>query len=262
MGGERPPAGRFGPRESSILPVEEKQGMPMNVVAPSAATAPRRTSSNRLSRLLQSSIGLKLIMALTGVILSGFVLGHMVGNLKVFEGSEAINAYGRLLRFEPALLWAVRFGLLGAVGLHIWAWLQLLRVNLAARPVGYRQKTNKEADYASLSMRFTGPLLLAFIVFHILHLTTGTVHPDFKEGDVYHNLVVGLKVVPVALFYLAAMAALGLHLRHGIWSLFQTLGASQAKEHSFGRGFATVFTLVVVLGFAAIPLCIVTGVIK
>ena len=201
-------------------------------------------------------------MALTGVILSGFVLGHMVGNLKTFEGAEALNAYAKLLRVEPPLLWAVRFGLLASVGLHIWAYLLLTRDSLKARPSGYRVVVHKESSFASRSMRLTGPLLLAFIVYHILHLTTGTVHPDPKEGDVYHNLISGLKVVPVSLFYLLAMGALGVHLWHGIWSLFQTLGASQPRYDSLGRRVATVFTLVVVLGFAAVPLSVLAGVVK
>lgn len=201
-------------------------------------------------------------MALTGVILSGFVLGHMVGNLKTFEGPAALNAYARLLRVEPPLLWAVRFVLLGSVALHIWAYLVLTRDSQRARGQGYRVVKRRESSFASRSMRVTGPLLLVFIVYHILHLTTGTVHPDPKEGDVYHNLVSGLRVVPVAVFYLIAMAALGFHLWHGIWSLFQTLGASQPRYHSLGRRVATVFTLVVVLGFAAVPLSILARYVK
>ena len=233
----------------------------MATTAPVSTAAPRRPPS-RLLRIVNSSIGLKLVMAVTGVILSGFVLGHMLGNLKVFEGPEALNAYGKLLRFEPALLWTVRFGLLAAVALHVWAYLRLTRSNLRARPAGYRVTAHRESTYASRTMALSGPLLLAFIIFHILHLTTGTVHPDPKEGDVYHNLVSGLRVVPVAIFYLVAMAALGMHLWHGVWSLFQSLGANQPRYRSFGRRFATVFTVLVVLGFAAIPLSIVTGLIK
>ena len=223
-----------------------------------AAKRPR----NRLVQILLSSIGLKLVMAHTGVMLSGFVLAHMAGNLKTFEGSEALNAYARLLRFEPALLWAARVSLLGAVGLHIWAYIMLTRTQLAARPVEYRQTAHKESTFASRSMRLTGPLLLAFIIFHLLHFTTGTVHPSFDEHDVYHNVVSGLKVVPVALFYLLALAALATHLWHGVWSLFQTLGANQPRYGSFGRKFATVFTAVVVLGFAAIPLSVLAGLVK
>jgi succinate dehydrogenase / fumarate reductase cytochrome b subunit len=213
-------------------------------------------------RFLQSSIGQKIVMAVTGIILSVFVLGHMLGNLKVFEGADALNAYGRLLRFEPALLWTVRLGLLAAVGLHIWAHLALSRTNMSARRQPYRVSVHRESSYASRSMRLTGPLLLGFIIYHLLHLTTGTVHPSFKEGDVYHNVVAGLSVVPVALVYLVAMACLGVHLWHGVWSLFQTLGASQARHGSVGRRVATIFTLVVIIGFAAVPLSIVTGLVK
>ncbi len=232
----------------------------MNAVAPAAT--PARSAPNRLSRLIGSTIGLKLVMAVTGVILSGFVLGHMAGNLKIFEGTEAMASYARLLRFEPALLWLVRLVLLASVVLHIVAWLQLFKRNQEARPKAYRQTTRKEADYASLTMRFSGPFLLLFIIYHLGHLTTGTFHPNFKELDPYHNLVTGLRVLPVAVFYLLAMAALALHLWHGVWSLFQTLGAAQSKQASFARGFATIFTLVVVLGFAAVPLSIMLGIVK
>lgn len=212
--------------------------------------------------LLTSAIGLKLVMAATGVILSGFVLGHMLGNLKVFEGAEALNAYGRLLRFEPAILWAVRVGLLAAVGLHIWAYVLLYRSNWAARTSRYRVTAYRESSLASRSMWLTGPLLLAFIVFHLLHLTTGNVHPSFEEGDIYHNVVSGLRVVPVGLFYLAAMAALGIHLWHGTFSLFVSLGASQPKSLRFGQRFSIVFTLIVVAGFAAVPLAVLIGLVK
>lgn len=226
------------------------------------STAAARRSSSRLARILLSSIGLKLIMAATGVILSGFVLGHMIGNLKAFEGAEALNAYGKLLHFEPALLWGVRFVLLGSIGLHIASWILLFRSNQAARPKGYQVVKRKEASLASLSMRVTGPLIVAFVIFHILHLTTGTVHPSFKEGDVYGNVVSGLRAAPVALIYVLAMICLGFHLWHGVWSLFQTLGAGQPRYSSFGRHFATVFTLVVVLGFIAVPLSVLAGVVK
>lgn len=234
----------------------------MATAAPESVSASSRSGSTRFARFVRSSIGLKLVMAVTGVVLSGFVLGHMVGNLKVFEGREALNAYGKLLRVEPPLLWTVRFGLLAAVGLHIWAYLLLTRDARAARREGYRVTAYKESSYASRSMRLTGPLLLVFIIFHILHLTTGTFLKDPKDGDVFHNLVSGLQVVPVSLFYLLAMGALGLHLWHGVWSLFQTLGASQPRYGSLGRWVATVFTLVVVSGFAAVPLSVLTGVVK
>lgn len=235
----------------------------MSTVAPSPAAVPRPASRSRLRGLLRSSIGLKIIMAVTGVILSGYVLVHMAGNLQVFQGKEAIDAYARFLRVEPALLWAARLVLLAAVALHIWAYLVLTRQNQRARAEGYRVTAHKESSYASRSMRLTGPLLLAFIIYHILHMTTGTVpltigtvHSDFREGEVYHNLTVAFSSWPVVLVYLLGLAALAFHLWHGIWSMFQTLGVGQARYRSFGRRFATIFTLLVVLGFAAVPLTI------
>jgi succinate dehydrogenase / fumarate reductase cytochrome b subunit len=211
--------------------------------------------------MLNTSIGLKLIMALTGVILSGFVLVHMLGNLQVYQGAEAIDDYGKLLRKEPALLWAARLTLLAAVGLHIWAYLALTRKNLKARPQPYKGRKYRESTFASRSMTITGPLLLVFIIYHILHMTTGTVHSHFQEGAVYHNLITGLRGI-VGLVYIVAMIMLAFHLWHGVWSMFQTLGAPEDRNNSLARRFATVFTLVVTLGFIAVPLAVVTGFIK
>jgi succinate dehydrogenase / fumarate reductase cytochrome b subunit len=201
-------------------------------------------------------------MAVTGVILSVFVLGHMAGNLQVFQGQEAIDDYAKFLRREPPILWTVRLVLLASVLLHIWAYLVLTRQNQKARPEGYRETAYKETSYASASMRLTGPVLLAFIIYHILHMTTGTVHPDFREGAVYHNLVEAFSSVPVVIIYVVAMVMLAFHLWHGVWSLFQTLGFSQPRRRSFGRWFATIFTILVVLGFTAVPLAIFAGAVK
>jgi succinate dehydrogenase / fumarate reductase cytochrome b subunit len=211
--------------------------------------------------LLSSSVGLKIVMAATGVVLSGFVLGHMLGNLQVYQGPEAIDAYGKLLRREPALLWAVRIFLLMSVSLHIWAYLALTRKNLQARPQSYQIKKSRETSWASRSMTITGPLLLAFIIYHILHMTTGTVHPDFQEGAVYHNLVVGLKGV-AGVIYIVAMVMLAFHLWHGVWSMFQTLGLPEQRHGTLARLFATGFTLVVTLGFIAVPLAALAGFLK
>ncbi len=233
----------------------------MSAVASSPAAGRRRVYPNRLQRMLNSSIGLKITMALTGVILCGFVLVHMLGNLQVYQGAEAIDAYGKLLRKEPALLWTFRLVLLSAVGLHIWAFVALTRKNLQARPQGYRARKYKESSFASRWMTITGPLLLLFIIFHILHLTTGTVHPDFQEGAVYHNLVVGLRSI-VGVIYVVAMIALAFHLWHGVWSVFQTLGAAEDRSGSLGRRFATCFTILVTLGFATVPLAVLAGILK
>ncbi len=233
----------------------------MSAVASSPAAGRIPAHRTRLQRILTSSIGLKIIMAITGVILSGFVLVHMLGNLQVYQGAEAIDAYGKLLRKEPALLWLFRLVLLSAVGLHIWAYLILIRKNWQARPQAYQSRKNKESSYASRSMIITGPLILAFIIYHILHMTTGTVHPDFQEGAVYHNLVVGLRGI-VGVIYIVAMIMLAFHLWHGVWSMFQTLGVPEERYRSLGRRFATIFTLVVTLGFVTVPLGVLTGWIK
>ena len=234
----------------------------MSTAARTTAIVQSPTAASPLARLVTSSIGQKIVMAVTGVVLSAFVLGHMIGNLTVFRGAAAMDAYGAALRKFPALLWSVRLGLLAAVGLHIWAYWVLSRKSWAARPQGYRVSAYTESTFASRTMRWTGPLLLAFIVYHLLHLTTGTVHPQFEEGRVYHNLVVGLQVTWVALFYLLAMGALAFHVLHGVWSLFQSVGISQPRYDSAARRAATLFTIIVVAGFAIIPLAVLAGLLK
>ncbi|MCL4524395.1 MAG: succinate dehydrogenase cytochrome b subunit [Acidobacteria bacterium] len=236
----------------------------MSSSAPAVAAVQSPAAESRLARILGSSIGQKLVMAVTGVILSGFIVGHMVGNLTVFKGAEAINAYGVALRKFPALLWAVRFGLLLSVGLHIWAYLALSFKSWGARPQGYKVAAYKEASFASRTMRWTGPILGAFVIFHILHFTTGTITPGFafKEGDVFHNLVAGLSYAPVAAFYIVAMACLALHVFHGVWSLFQSLGISQPRYESTARRVATLFTIAVVGGFVIIPIAVLAGILK
>ena len=230
---------------------------------PSGASLPKFMQTPFL-RFWGTTVGLKLIMATTGVGLSGFVLIHMLGNLQIFQGAEALDAYGHLLHKEPAVLWGARVALLAMVGLHIWSFLVLTGEDLEGAAEGRRglPGKHKNSTWASRSMRISGPLLLAFIVYHILHLTTGTVHPDYHEGSVYANLVGGLKIPVVAGIYVASMALLGLHLWHGTWSLFQTLGADQGRHKSLGRRFATVFTAVVIAGFTVVPLAVVSGVIK
>jgi succinate dehydrogenase / fumarate reductase cytochrome b subunit len=234
----------------------------MSAVVTKPASEPASVPKNRLLRMWGSSIGLKLQMAITGIILSGFVLVHMAGNLQIFQGPEAIDDYSKLLHKEPAILWTARAVLLGAVGLHIWAYIVLTRKNQRARGIGYRETKHRESSFASRSMRLTGPLLLAFIILHILHLTTGTVHPDYHEGSVYQNLVSGLRILPVAAIYVLAMAMLGLHLWHGLWSMCQTLGLDQARYGSAGRRAATVITILVVIGFTVVPVVIAAGFIK
>jgi len=225
------------------------------VAAPAAAPT-------KAGRIFSSTIGLKLVMAATGVMLSGFVLAHMSGNLLAFQGAEALDAYGAGLRKLPALLWAARIGLLLAAGLHIWAFLKLDARSNAARPQAYKVVTHRESTLASRTMRWSGPLLLAFIIFHLLDLTIGTVNPGFVHGEVYRNMRASLLRPGVATFYLVAMAALAFHLNHGIWSMFQTLGWSQPRYESLGRKVALGFTVIVTGGFAAIPIAVLLGLLK
>ncbi len=212
----------------------------------------------------QSTVGRKVIMALTGLLLVGFVMGHMAGNLLVFNGPEAINGWGALLKRSALVLWTVRITLLVAVGLHIWAALTLTRLNQASRPVDYARRVPQASTLAARLMRIGGVLLLAFIVFHLLHLTTGTIHPgyEFSHTDVYGNVVSSFQVPWVALFYIVAMVALLGHLTHGIWSFFQTMGWSHPRLDTIRRTIATVIALMVSLGFIAIPAAILGGVLR
>ena len=216
--------------------------------------------------LLNSSVGKKIVMAITGIVLSLFVLGHMAGNLQAFlpNGAVALDHYGAFLRelLHGTGIWFVRAGLLLAVGLHVWAYLGLTLKSWAARPKGYSVTDYEEANFASRSMRWTGPILAAFIVFHLLHLTTGTLHTHFVEGKVYQNLVTGLAPVPVALFYILAMGCLAFHLWHGVWSMLQTLGLSHPKYLVARKAFAIVFTVLVTGGFVLVPLAVLAGMLK
>lgn len=239
----------------------------MSASASESAVVSKAGGSGLLARILSSSIGQKAVMAVTGIVLSGFVLMHMLGNLAAFkgvntQGIHALDAYGAMLRQVPAALWAFRAGLLLAVALHVWAYLMLTRTSWAARPAGYNKTNYREASYASRTMRWTGPLLAAFIVYHLGDLTLGTFNPGFEEGAVYHNLLASLQRTGIAVFYLIALGALALHLWHGIWSLFQTLGWNQPRHGSLARRVATVFTLLVVLGFAMVPLAVLFGVLR
>jgi len=217
---------------------------------------------NGLLTLVRSSIGRKVIMAVTGIVLFGFVLGHMAGNLQAFAGPTKLDDYGHALRKLPALLWGVRLGLLAAAALHVWAAASLTRTSRGARRQEYRTLRPQDSSYASRSMRISGVVLLAFIVYHLLHFTFGSVHPDFVEGAVTHNVVTGFQVLWVTGVYVVAMACLALHLWHGVWSMTQTLGLAHPRYDALRENAATVFTVVVVLGFLAVPIGVLVGLIR
>jgi len=208
-----------------------------------------------------TTLGRKVVMAVTGIALVGFVVGHMVGNLQLYLGPETLNAYGQSLRElgHGGGLWIARTVLLASVGLHIWAATSLTLLSRAARPVGYRQLSFTESTYASRTMKWSGPILLLFILYHLAHFTFGSAHPQFVEGDVFHNVITGFRVGPVVFFYVVAMLALGLHLYHGVWSMLQTLGLSHPRYNPLRHGLSTLVTLAVVGGNLTFPLAVYFG---
>jgi succinate dehydrogenase / fumarate reductase cytochrome b subunit len=220
----------------------------------------------RTSYFPKSTIAKKAAMALSGLLLFGFVVAHMTGNLKMFLGAESMNGYASWLREigYPALphgvaLWIMRLGLLLAVAVHVWAAVSLTMVNRRARPQGYRVLRGVQLDYASRTMRWSGFLILAYVVYHLMHFTLGNVHPDFVHGDPYRNLVIGFGQWPVAVVYIVANLLLGVHLYHGLWSLFQSLGLDHPAYRELRRPFAVVFAVVVTLGFISVPLGVLAG---
>jgi succinate dehydrogenase / fumarate reductase cytochrome b subunit len=220
-------------------------------------------------KIWRSTVGTKILMAFTGILLVGFVLAHMFGNLKAFAGPESFDAYAEFLREVgyPAvphngILWVTRLALLAAVGIHIWAALTLTRTSQAARGVGYRKIDSQVFSYASRTMRWGGIIILAFVIYHLLHMTTGQVHPDFQHGEAYHNLVTGFRSPVVAGAYIVAVGALAFHLHHGVWSMFQTLGASSPQYNHLRRPLAAVIAVVTFLGFASVPISIQLGIIS
>jgi succinate dehydrogenase (or fumarate reductase) cytochrome b subunit, b558 family len=210
-------------------------------------------------------------MALTGIILFGWITAHMLGNLKLYLGSEALNHYAEWLRAmgypllpHTAALWISRIVLVVCGWLHIQAATQLTLMNWEARPVGYERKETVVAGYASRTMRWSGVLLALFVVFHLMHLTWGNLHPGapFKVGEVYYNVVTGFQVVWVSIFYIVANILLGFHLFHGLWSMFQSMGWNNPKFNPWRRWFATAFAWIITLGNISLPLAVLTGVVR
>jgi len=211
-----------------------------------------------------STNGKKVVMAVTGAILFLFVIGHMAGNLQIFEGAAKLNAYGHFLHSIGELLWPVRIVLLLAVALHITATVQLALLKKKARPVGYSRKEAIASSYASRTMYWSGPIVLAFVIFHLLQFTAGYIHPEsqFIEGDVYHNVVAGFQVWWVSVWYILSVSLLGLHLRHGIWSMFQSLGFNHPRHTPILKSAAIVIAVVIVLGYISIPISVLLGIVK
>jgi succinate dehydrogenase / fumarate reductase, cytochrome b subunit len=217
-----------------------------------------------------SSVGKKYVMAITGILLFGYVVLHLWGNLKIFLGPAEINGWGVFLRVFGApvftsqtVLWIVRLVLLAALILHVTAAYQLTRQDLDGRRRGYAVKKNIESTIASRTMRWGGVAILLFIVFHVLNMTTGTIHPGgvFEEGNDYHNLVFTFRVWYMSLIYIVAVIALGLHVWHGVWSLCQTLGWNSSRSVKTWHFLAAAFAIVLTLGNIAIPVAVLAGIV-
>jgi succinate dehydrogenase / fumarate reductase cytochrome b subunit len=221
--------------------------------------------------LYRSALGKKYVMAITGIMLMGFVFAHMVGNLKMYLGAEDLNHYGEFLREllypilpKSGLLWLLRVGLLGAVLLHIHAAYSLTVMNKKARTVGYQsQRDYVAANFASRTMRYSGVIVLLFIIWHLLDLTLGVgfVNPDFEHAKPYENAVASLGRIPVGIFYVVANLALGTHLFHGAWSLFQSMGWNNPRFNVWRRNFAAGFAAIIVIGNVSFPIAIMTGIV-
>ena len=230
---------------------------------------------NILAKLFKSSLGKKYLMAGSGAAMFLFVIGHMVGNLQIFLGAEQLNAYGHFLQSTPEILWPARLGLLAMVGLHIWSAMKLSAENRAARPVPYAgTPAPLAASYASRTMLMSGLIIASFLGYHLLHFTVLTpainlTGQDFAKltdahghHDVYRMMVTGFQHPVVAGFYVLAMALLCLHLSHGVSALFQSLGLRSPTWNPVLDRFGCVAAWVIFLGFIAVPVAVLTGLVK
>jgi len=213
-------------------------------------------------RFYQASIGKKAVMAVTGVVLFGYLVGHLAGNMQVYLGQEQMDKYAAFLHSMPGLLWGVRLLLLVCVVMHIVASIQLTRLKQEARPVGYIKKKDVGSSYASRTMMWSGPIIAAFVIYHILDLTTGAANTaQFRELHAYENLVYSFRRLPVSAFYIVAMLLLGAHLYHGLWSMFQSMGFSHPRYTPVIKRAAAWVAILLVAGFISIPIAVLTGLV-
>ncbi len=226
---------------------------------------------NIVVRAYRSSLGKKYIMALSGLALFLFVIVHMAGNLQVYLGPEAINAYAAFLKAHKGLLWSARTSLLILAIAHIVTAVQLTAENRAARPEPYKEGRPTAASFASRTIFVSGLVVFAFILYHLMHFTVGLTNPEFLQfkdpadplrHDVYHMMIAGFSNVPVSLFYIFSMALLCAHLSHGVSSMFQSLGIRRRSNIRLIHGFARFSALVIFLGNCSIPVAVLTRLLK
>jgi succinate dehydrogenase / fumarate reductase, cytochrome b subunit len=236
-----------------------------------AATETERSKrSPFIVELYRSALGKKYVMAITGIIGLGYVLAHMIGNLKLYQSAESFNLYAETLRSllypiapEHSILNLLRAVLVLALIAHVVAAWQLTVMNRRARPERYRSKRDYvAADFAARTMRWTGVIVLLFLVYHLADLTWGWVNPAPAGSTPYEKVIASFSVPAVAAFYLVANLVLGFHLYHGTWSLFQSMGWNNRRFNHWRRTLAIVFTVVVVGGNLSFPIAVLTGVIS
>ncbi len=222
-----------------------------------------------LTTVWRSTIGKKFVMAVTGLIWFGYLIAHLWGNLKIYAGPSYLNEYGGFLRtvggplFGPSqLLWVARIILIPAFAVHILAAVQIKQRDIAGRPRAYARRRNLESTIASRTMLWGGLFILLFVMYHVLDFTFGTVNPSYEEGNIYHNVVASFRILPVAVFYVLAMLAVALHLFHGIWSSFQTLGLNTTRSNRLVRNLAIIFSLALTAGNISIPVAVLFGVVS
>jgi succinate dehydrogenase / fumarate reductase cytochrome b subunit len=219
-------------------------------------------AATALPPLAETGVMKKVVMAISGAVLFGYVVGHLLGNLQIYQGRDKINAYSEFLHHTPSLLWGTRLVLIVAFSAHIVSAVQLQMMKRAARPVAYRRWRAVQASLASRTMIWGGLTLLAFVLYHLAHLTFGAVHPDYVEGDVYHNLISGFQQVPAAVAYIVAMCALGMHLYHGLWSATQSVGLGGSRAVTGIKRAAFVVAALIALGNISIPVAVLAGLLQ
>lgn len=236
----------------------------MSVATKTISAAP--PSPSRLGILWGSAIGKKFLMALTGILLSLFVLGHLVGNLQLYFGKDStgawlINNYAKFLHGNAPLLWGTRLVMGVAVLVHAIAGIQLYLAKQSARPIPYHEKQSVNSTLPSRTMIWSGVLIGGFVVYHLLHFTVGSAHPDFVPLDVMHNVTTGLRGV-AAVVYLVSMVALGFHLRHGLYSLFSSLGSGNPAISKNVFNYAAVVATLIALANISFPLAVLAGLVR
>ncbi|HVK64197.1 MAG TPA: succinate dehydrogenase cytochrome b subunit [Polyangium sp.] len=206
-----------------------------------------------------TSVAKKALMAASGIVLTGYVVLHLAGNLLYFAGPEALDAYGALLHKNPALLWSARTVLFAAFCVHVVVALDLYTRRQVARPISYGRYERAASSLGARTMLWTGLILLGFVIYHVLHLTLGLFHPAYSPGRVYSNISIAFASIVPTVIYVVSMIALGLHVSHGVLAMTQSLGLTLRRERLRGlRRFAAVLAWIVTVGLAAIPITALT----